>query len=133
MVCAHIPYIIRPKNTPPTFEYTVKPMKTSTKAPAHVYEVRIRKAIIKPCNVCFTTVSFERFHLHHLVEVQALSADDEREAADQLGDEAVLDKVRRFRLQEAVRLSTAAGNAHWVVFLADFVYNLHHATPSGLD
>lgn len=43
-----------------------------------------------------------------------MGADDEREAADQLGDEAVLDKVRRFRLQEAVRLSTTAGNAQWV-------------------
>lgn len=39
-----------------------------------------------------------------------MRADDEREATDQLGNEAVLDKVRRFGLQEAVRLPTPAGN-----------------------
>lgn len=43
-------------------------------------------------------------HLHHLFEVQALRAYDKREATDKLGDEAVLDQIRRLGLQKTVRL-----------------------------
>ena len=69
-----------------------------------------------------TTVLLFRLnaHLNHLVEVQALRADDQREAADQLGNESVLDEIRGFRLQEPVRLTTPTTHTNRVVCGSDF-------------